>query len=99
LSFNKNVAQPLRVFIQSDGKYSAKQVPIGNVCVTIIASKKTGNKIKGLRGEDVDEFVSVIPPQYKEGVLLKIVKGQKQLDFEWLSPSEPMQMPGMMPSK
>lgn len=62
------------------GKYTAKKVPVGNVNVTFTAVKKTGKKVQAM-GLEVDEQVSIIPPQYKEGITIEVVSGQKTHNF------------------
>jgi len=84
----------VRVFLQSDGAYSAKDVPLGTVRVTVIATKKTGNKTKGMLGEEVDEVVSVIPASKSQGVNVTIAQGQTVCNFEWESDKEPFHGPG-----
>jgi len=78
----------VRVFLNSDGTYSAKSVPVGKVRVTIISEKKTGRKTKGMFDKEVDEIVSVIPSSKQEGVFIDIVPGQTVCNFEWESGKE-----------
>ena len=84
----------VRVFIEPDGTYTAKDIPVGKVRVTIISDKKTGKKTKGMFGEEVDEVASIIPASKKEGVYIDIVAGQTVCDFEWESDKVPFRGPG-----
>ena len=84
----------VRVFLRPDGTYSAKDVPLGTVRVTVIATKKTGNKTKGIFGEEVDEVASVIPASKSQGINVAVVQGQTVCNFEWESDKEPFHGPG-----
>ncbi|MDR0522076.1 MAG: hypothetical protein LBH00_09530 [Planctomycetaceae bacterium] len=63
------------------GKYQAKNVPAGKCRVSFTAVKKTGNKTTGMKGEPVDEQVSIIPDKYSNGLEINVETGQATLDF------------------
>ncbi|MDR1483487.1 MAG: hypothetical protein LBT09_01545 [Planctomycetaceae bacterium] len=75
--------------IIADGKYRAKNVPVGKVYVTFTAVKKTGKRIQAM-GIEVDEQISIIPPKYKEGTEIEISSGQKKYDFNLTSTAIPI---------
>jgi len=84
----------VRVFLNSDGTYTAKAVPTGKVRVTILSDKKTGRKTKGMAGEEVDEVTSAIPASKSGGIFIDITSGQTVCDFDLESDKESFRGPG-----
>jgi hypothetical protein len=71
------------VFVQigTNGLYNAPKVPLGKTRITVTAMKKSGKKIN-VFDREMDEMISVIPEQYKSGILIDISSGQTELNIE-----------------
>jgi hypothetical protein len=65
----------------SAGNYIANSVPLGNVTVTFSAAKETGNMVREANREPYPEIVSIIPPQYSQGISLSVTGDNDAQDF------------------
>jgi hypothetical protein len=76
----KGQAPPAGAVI-SDGKYSAKGVPIGKVVVMVTATKETGKTIT--QGSDSrPEAVNIIPQKYQKGIEIDVTGDNPNQNFE-----------------
>ncbi len=80
------VGPPVQIAIK-DGKFSSPKdsgPTVGKNNVQITAMKKTGKKVKTIMGEESDEVVQYIPPQYNQLTQLntEITTGTNNVDFE-----------------
>lgn len=62
-----------------DGRYTADQVPLGQVRVIIRATKKTGRMVTDY-SEPYEEEVSIVPSRYAAGEVIE-VSGNMSRDF------------------
>ena len=68
----------------AEGQYDARSVPLGKVRVQIIATKETGRMIRG-SSEPVPEVLSIIPPEYAQGISIQVTGDNSQQDFPMTS--------------
>lgn len=71
-----------------DGRYTAPDVPLGNVLVLIQATRETG-KVVVLYGQSSPEVVNVIPERYRRGIPLEVKADHPAQDFPLSSKPSP----------
>jgi hypothetical protein len=67
--------------IISEGRYSARDVPLGKVRVHFNATKATGRTVI-VSDTSMPEIIDVIPEKYRVGMEIEVAAGQVQRDFE-----------------
>lgn len=66
-----------------DGRYEAKDVPIGNVLVQIHATKETGKMVADQdEGGEYAEVLDLVPEKYRSGIETTISAEEESHDFE-----------------
>lgn len=86
MSQGSGQARPTQAAIR-DGRYAASDVPVGDVQVRFVATKKTG-KVTPIpnSNEVVEEVVSLIPSKYELGIPIKVSPEGGIQDFELKTP-------------
>jgi hypothetical protein len=64
-----------------NGRYTAQNVPLGKVRVIINATKETG-KMMTDTSEPYPERVSIIPPRYRDGIVIEVKEGDEAKNFD-----------------
>ncbi|MBU4273144.1 MAG: hypothetical protein KKE86_09135 [Planctomycetes bacterium] len=68
----------------AEGRYSAREVPLGRVLVYFNATKATGRTVI-VSNTPVPEILSVIPEKYNAGMEIEVIEGRFQQDFHLVS--------------
>jgi hypothetical protein len=66
----------------NQGAFQISNVPAGEAKVRFTVTKKTGTTRLAADGPTVDQYVSILPERYRDGIILNIVGDQLDLTFD-----------------
>jgi hypothetical protein len=77
------VIEPLNVNIV-EGEFHTSGLPAGEYALTPFSFKETGKTIE-VHGDKSKETISIIPPKYAAGEIIKITSGENTYDLKMVS--------------